>query len=653
MTASLPVHCRSIGKLLIANRGEIALRIMRTARAMGIRCVAVHSTADRDAAHVAAADEAVCIGEAAPLASYLNIEAILEAARKTGADAIHPGYGFLSENADFASACLDVGLVFVGPPPHAIAAMGDKADAKRFMRDAGLPCVPGYDGDDQDARTLAWEAERVGYPLIIKATGGGGGRGMRVVESSDAFAAALESARSEARNAFGNDRVLIERLVRHARHIEIQVLVDRHGHGVHFGERDCSVQRRHQKVIEEAPAPGLDPAQRDQLGAAAVAAAVSLGYEGVGTFEFLLEPDGRQWFMEMNTRLQVEHPVTEFVCGTDLVAWQLRVAMGEPLGLTQHDVVYAGHAIEVRLCAEDETQDFLPQSGRISRWQAPTGVRVETGVHDGTDITPFYDSMFAKIIAGGRTREEARRRLVAALRATVCFGVATNRQALIRCLEHPAFVAGGVDTGFMMEHGDALTGVARPASSLHVALASVWSVAGGEAACASARSSMVHLRDAAGTVHLVQVQPAAGRFLVSYQGRELIVDTRCGSRASMRVEVDGVARSVQALREGPTVHVQCDGVAETFVDVTYLPAPPGGAEDTGRIRAISNGRVARIFVKDGQRVTAGDPVLTIEAMKMEHLHVASQDGRVKQVAVTEGDLVPTGRMLVELADVAE
>ena len=639
---------RPLRKLLVANRGEIALRVMRTAGRLGIATVAVYSAADRDALHVRQADEAVHIGDAPPAASYLNIDAILQAARATGADAVHPGYGFLSENAGFAQACADAGLVFVGPSAAAIAAMGDKAEAKRFMRQAGLPCVPGYDGDAQDDATLAAEAAIVGFPAIVKATGGGGGRGMRVAESAEGFAAALASARSEARNAFGNDRMLIERLVRRPRHVEIQVLVDRYGSGVHFGERDCSVQRRHQKVIEEAPAPGVSVALRERLGAAAVAAAVRLGYEGVGTFEFLLEEDGGFFFMEMNTRLQVEHPVTEYVAGTDLVEWQLRVARGEPLGIGQADVRLAGHAIEVRLCAEDETQGFLPQSGRIDLWRAPQGLRVETAVRTGSEVSPYYDSMFAKLIAGGTTREDARQALVAGLRRTVCFGLRSNREALIRFLEHPAFVAGGVDTGFLQHHHDALMRAPGAAPADAVALAAAVLVAQGRPAAAGAWPSTVLLRDAAGNAHTVSVAPGAAGFVVTGAWGSTTLALQHEADGAIRFSRDGVEASGFALALQDRVHVQIDGRAESFEDITYRPARAAGAADDSRVRAMSNGRVARVFVAPGEAVQAGAALLTVEAMKMEHVHLAAAAGTVRTVLVEEGALVQTGKVLVEL-----
>ncbi|MEF7615364.1 acetyl-CoA carboxylase biotin carboxylase subunit [Aquincola sp. MAHUQ-54] len=638
---------RPIRTLLVANRGEIAMRIMRTARAMGIDTVAVYSTADRLSPHVRFADQAVCIGEAAPSSSYLNIDALLRAAESTGADAVHPGYGFLSENAAFAQACGRAGLVFVGPSAHAIDAMGDKAKAKRFMREAGLPCIPGYDGDAQDNITLAAEAERIGFPVLVKATAGGGGRGMRVVESAKDFMHALASARSEARNAFGDERMLIERVVRNPRHIEIQVLVDRYGHGVHFGERDCSVQRRHQKVIEEAPAPGLPEALRDALGRAAVSAAVKLGYEGVGTFEFLVEGNDTFYFMEMNTRLQVEHPVTEAIAGVDLVEWQLRVAAGEALGLSQADIRFGGHAIEVRLCAEDETRGFLPQSGWIDRWQPPAGIRVEHAVSSGMEISPYYDSMFAKLIAHGPDRESARRKLVKALRETVVFGVKTNRQSLIRFLEHPVFVAGGVDTGFLQAHASALAVPPAGADPLSLALAGLVlcnGTAGGTGA-----ASTVLLRDDADAIHEVRVGPGEGEREVEAGGAVLRLALRAGEGRGDLFTHEGVDRPLQWQVAGGRVHVQWAGRAASFTDATYAPAAPaGGAGADGRIRALSNGRVASLLVAPGAAVEAGAPLVTIEAMKMEHMHVASVGGVVKAVLVAAGDSVATGRVLVEI-----
>ena len=426
---------RSFHRILIANRGEIALRIIRTARRLGYETVAVHSSADAGALHVRAADRACLIGGAAPSASYLRSDAIIDAARRSGADAIHPGYGFLAENAGFARGCRTEGLVFIGPSPEAIALMGDKARAKDAMRRAGVPCIPGYQGEDQSDERLAAEAERIGFPVMIKASAGGGGRGMRRAGTREEFVPLLRSARSEADHAFGDPTLLIERAIEGARHVEIQVFGDRQGNAIHLGERDCSVQRRHQKLIEETPSPGVSPELRARMGAAAVAAVKAIGYEGAGTLEFLLDGAGDFFFMEMNTRLQVEHPVTEAVTGLDLVELQLRVARGEKLPLRQDEVRFSGHAIEARLCAEDPDMDFLPQSGRIALWRPPADLRVEHAIEDGSEILPFYNSMIAKLIAHAATREEARRMLAHGLADTVVLGVRTNAAFLRRCLD--------------------------------------------------------------------------------------------------------------------------------------------------------------------------------------------------------------------------
>src|SRR5436190_14612238 len=450
--SGLAMKRTSFFRVLIANRGEIALRIMRTARRLGYGVVAVYSDADRDALHVREADSAVRIGEALPAQSYLRIDAIIAAAKASGAGAVHPGYGFLAENEDFALACRDAGLVFIGPSPEAIRLMGNKAGAKDIMREAGVPCVPGYQGADQSDAVMLAEAKKIGFPVMIKAVAGGGGRGMRLVTDAAAFPNALRSARSEAQGAFGDPTMILESAIVDPRHIEIQVFGDRYRNAVHLGERDCSVQRRHQKLIEEAPSPAVSPKLRAQMGAVAVSAVKSIGYEGAGTLEFLLDSSGEFYFMEMNTRLQVEHPVTEAITGLDLVELQLRVASGEPLGLVQEDIKFSGHAIEVRLCSEDAGHDFMPQSGTMALWQMPDGVRVEDALQSGSEIPPFYDSMIAKIICQGATRDEARGKLICALEQTTAFGVITNQSFLISCLRHPAFAAGKATTAFIGKH---------------------------------------------------------------------------------------------------------------------------------------------------------------------------------------------------------
>ena len=467
---------RPFSRVLIANRGEIALRIMRTARRLGLGVIAVYSDADCDARHVREADAAVRIGEALPAQSYLNIDAIIAAAKASGADAVHPGYGFLAENEDFATACREAGLVFVGPSPEAIKAMGNKAGAKAIMASAGVPCVPGYQGEDQSDATMLREARRIGFPVMIKAVAGGGGRGMRLVADEAAFADALRSARSEAKAAFGDTTVILERAIENPRHIEIQVFGDSHGNAIHLGERDCSVQRRHQKLIEEAPSPAVSAELRAKMGAVAVAAVKALRYEGAGTLEFLLDADGAFYFMEMNTRMQVEHPVTEAITGLDLVELQLRVARGEALPLRQEHVLFKGCAIEVRLCSEDASHDFMPQSGKMLRWHVPDSIRVEHALNSGSEIPPFYDSMIAKLISHGGTREEARGRLISSLEQSVTFCVATNQAFLAACLRHPVFARGQATTAFIEQNRtellaarDVASDVALAAVLLHVA----------------------------------------------------------------------------------------------------------------------------------------------------------------------------------------
>ena len=435
--------------LLIANRGEIALRIMRTARRMGYRSIAVYSDADCGARHAREADAAVRVGGASPRDSYLNIAAIIEAAKLSGADAVHPGYGFLAENADFAQAVIDARLTWVGPPPAAIRQMGDKAEAKRIARKAGVPTIPGYDDADQSDDTLAEAARGIGYPVMIKAAAGGGGRGMRLIRAESELAAALGAARSEAHHAFGDGTLLLERALGGARHIEVQVFADQHGNVVHLGERDCSVQRRHQKLIEESPSPAVDAGLRERLGAAAVALARAVNYVGAGTTEFLLDRDGNFYFMEMNTRLQVEHPVTEAITGIDLVEWQLRVAAGERFTRPQSDIRFSGHAIEARLCAEDPARDFLPQAGCLVLWIPDESVRTDHALASGAEISPHYDSMIAKVIARGRTRDEARERLASALDNTVALGLPTNKAFLAAVLRDEEFSARGATTDFL------------------------------------------------------------------------------------------------------------------------------------------------------------------------------------------------------------
>jgi geranyl-CoA carboxylase alpha subunit len=642
-------------KILIANRGEIAVRVMRTARAMGYRTVAVHSSADADAEHVRQADRAVWIGESLPAQSYLNIAAIIEAARTSGAEAVHPGYGFLAENAAFAQACRDSGLVFIGPSPEAIRAMGDKAGAKRLMQAAGVPCVPGYQGEDQRAEKLAAEAARIGWPVMIKATAGGGGRGMRLVTSAADFTGQLHSAQSEALNAFGDATVILERAIVAPRHVEVQIFADRHGNAIHLGERDCSVQRRHQKVVEEAPSPAVSEALRERMGATAVAAAKAIAYEGAGTLEFLLDAEGQYWFMEMNTRLQVEHPVTEAVTGLDLVELQLRVAAGEPLPLAQQDVRITGHAIEVRLCAEDPQQGFMPQSGTLAAWQPSAALRTEHALRDSAVVPPFYDSMIAKLVAHGRTREEARHRLIAGLQDTVALGISTNQQLLQRVLSHDVFASGAATTAFIGDHLDALL-AADAANDTRAALLAALLLQLGERGWPSplAHTLPNTLRFALdGTVHTARVTPrGAGRFDIALDDEapvQLALLALPGD-GSLRFSCEGLSEQAFVVRQPDRVDFHFRGQSFQLENLTHVAvARTDGTAGDGLLRASMNGRVIALLVAEGDAVAAGQPLVTLEAMKMEHVHCAPRAGRVA-LHVAVGTQVAARHVVAEVAD---
>ena len=643
-------------KILIANRGEIALRVMRTAKRLGYETIAVYSTADANARHVREADQAVWIGESQPSQSYLRIDAIVQAAKASGADAIHPGYGFLAENAEFAKACRDAGLVFIGPSPEAILAMGNKAGAKDIMQKAGVPCVPGYQGEDQSDATMLTAAKRIGFPVMIKAVAGGGGRGMRLVANDAAFPAALRAARLEAQNAFGDPGVILERAIVQPRHIEIQVFGDRHGNAIHLGERDCSVQRRHQKLIEEAPSPAVSAELRARMGATAVAAVKAIDYEGAGTLEFLLDSAGNYYFMEMNTRLQVEHPVTEAITGLDLVELQLRVAGGEPLPLTQAEVKSSGHAIEVRLCAEDAAHGFMPQSGRMLRWRAPSELRVEDALESGGEISPFYDSMIAKIISHGATRDEARRRLTAGLKQMTALGVTTNQSFLARCLDHPAFAAGQATTAFIDEHSTDLLGV-KTGDGLHAAVAAL----------------LVHV-SAIGPVHAQQrlglahgypipmrfdldghvIEPTVRRergdvFRVGLAESEhtLTLGSRDGNVLHFRN--DGVLASATFVREGTDLYFNFAGTTSHVRDLSHVAVMKAGAAGSdGKLRASMNGRVVSVLAKAGDILAAGAPIIVLEAMKMQHVHAAPVSGKLAVLNAEEGDQITTGFVIAEI-----
>lgn len=624
-----------IKSILVANRGEIACRVFRTAQAMGIATVAVYSEADADAPHVRMADQAVLIGPAAARESYLVGEKIIEAALMTGADAIHPGYGFLSENAEFAEAVSAAGLTWIGPPPSAIRAMGLKDAAKSLMAAAGVPVTPGYLGEDQTPARLQAEADKIGYPVLIKAVAGGGGKGMRKVEHAQDFAAALTSCQREAAASFGDDRVLLETYVTRPRHIEVQVFGDARGNVVHLYERDCSLQRRHQKVIEEAPAPGMSEAARAAVTSAAVKAAQAVGYVGAGTVEFIADAsDGlkgdRIWFMEMNTRLQVEHPVTEAVTGVDLVEWQIRVAAGEPLPLSQDQIALSGHAIEARLYAENPSAGFLPSIGTLEHFHLPGDlVRVDTGVEEGGEVSPFYDPMIAKLIAHAATREGASDLLAQAASEVEVWPVKTNAGFLARCLDHPDFIAGDVDTGFIEARLEALAARPAPSSAALAAAAMALTLEADDEALADPWRGLTGFRLNA---------PAAStmRLYMEHEGFDAPLTT------------DDIPEDVLLTEDGEVVVF--DG-GETFVLTARPPvkdAAHGGGGD-GAVIAPMPGKVVAVAVSVGDKVVRGQALLTLEAMKMEHALSAPFDGEVEALSVSVGDQVAEGVVLARLA----
>jgi geranyl-CoA carboxylase alpha subunit len=643
-------------KILIANRGEIALRVIKTARRLGYKTVAVFSEADVEAPHVRAADAACFIGGAAPAQSYLRIDAIIAAAKESGADAIHPGYGFLAENAQFAAACAQAGLIFIGPSVDAIRAMGDKAKAKAIMQKAGVPCVPGYQGEDQSEARLCSEAERLGFPIMIKASAGGGGRGMRLARDTASFLDLLRSARSEALHAFGDQTILLERAIEAPRHIEIQVFGDRYGNAIHLGERDCSVQRRHQKVIEEAPSPAVSANLRRRMGEAAVAAVKATGYEGAGTLEFLLDHTGDFFFMEMNTRLQVEHPVTEAVTGLDLVELQLRIASGEALPLRQDEVRFSGHAIEVRLCAEDPAQDFLPQSGRMALWRGPSALRVDTALENGSEIAPFYDSMIAKIIAHGASREEARRKLVDGLEDTAALGLKTNLGFLSRCLDHKVFAAGAATTAFIDTHKHDLLHQAEDAHALRdIVAAAMLYVTEDAGQFRKARGlvpdfarPMRFTCDGRGiAIELRRLRN--GCFEAGVDGQTFALEIEAVTQDSVLFRTDNLCDEATYIRDGLDVFLSYRGRSSHIRDHTLEAVKKAGAAASdGRLRAAMSGRVVAVFVKSGDRVEIGQPMVTLEAMKMEHVHTAPIAGIVSIVHVDENEQVATDKIVAEI-----
>jgi geranyl-CoA carboxylase alpha subunit len=647
--------------ILIANRGEIACRIIRTATAMGYRTAAVYSQADADALHVRMADVAACIGPPEARKSYLDPGAIIAAARRIGAEAVHPGYGFLSENAGFARACAEAGLVFIGPSPEAIATMGNKGEAKRRMAEADVPLIPGYQGSDQSDRRLIEEAERIGFPVMVKAAAGGGGRGMRLVTSWSELDASIIRARAEAESAFGSGELILEKAITQARHVEVQVLADAQGHVIHLGERDCSVQRRHQKVIEEAPSPVVGEDLRRRLGAAAIAAARAIGYTNAGTVEFLLAGDGAFYFLEMNTRLQVEHPVTEMVTGLDLVELQIRVARGEPLPLRQEDLRFDGHAIEARVYAEAPHKGFLPQSGTLVAWRPPSGagIRVDHGLRASQLINPHYDPLLAKVIAHGRNRDEARQRLIQALEDTVALGPATNRGFLIDCLSHAAFAGGTATTQFIPTH---LTAIEQPRPDAGVlALAAVlWFEAsarrhGHDPARIWSSSGAIpwpvrlEIGDAPAVLTVSVLGPRRYRIAGVAQASELELmgDSDAGVA---RYSLDGAERRATYAFAEEALHLKTGRSDVAVRETLYAPRPPAGSAGSieTEVRAPMNGKVVAVLVAEGEAIERGQRLVVVEAMKMQHELTAGASGTVARLVVKPGDQVATRQLLVEL-----
>ena len=645
----------SFSKILIANRGEIACRVIRTARKLGYQTVAVYSDADQAAPHVRLADEAVHIGASPAADSYLRVECLLAAARKTGADAVHPGYGFLSENAGFAQACLDAGLVFIGPPPSAMLAMGDKALAKRRMLAAGVPCAPGYLGEQQDDATLTQEALKLGFPLLVKAVAGGGGRGMRLVRAADEIAQALLGARREAQSAFGDGTLMLERLIDNGRHIEIQVFADAHGHAVYLGERDCTAQRRRQKVIEEAPSPVVNARMREAMGRDAVAAALAVGYRGAGTIEFIVDADLKHYFLEMNTRLQVEHPVTEMVTGFDLVEWQLRVAAGFALPVMQADVRLTGHAIEARLYVEDPYAGFAPQTGTV-RWWRPQqalfdGVRIDDGIEEGAEISPFYDPMVAKVIAHGHDREDAIRRLRAALANAPLLGLRNNGRFLSDLLNHPAFRAAAMTTTLIdqwQDSGEALLQRPVPDDAAWCIAASAFALQNGanwRADSVAAFDIPLRCDEVARTL---RVEPdRQGQVRVTLEGQTHRVRILRFTEGELHFEVDDVTRRVVAVLQQGALHMALGGSSFVFSEVSPFPGKDA-VQDVRQARSPVAGKLTQIKVAVGDAVVDGQALLCVEAMKMEMWLSAQTAGTVTAVHAQVGDQVESGAVLVEI-----
>jgi 3-methylcrotonyl-CoA carboxylase alpha subunit len=652
-------------KILIANRGEIACRVATTARRLGMRTVAVYSEADAGARHVAFCDEAIAIGGVAAADSYLKADRIIAAAQTTGAQAIHPGYGFLSENAEFADACATAGLVFIGPPASAIRAMGSKSAAKTLMEKAGVPLVPGYHGENQDPSFLHQQADKIGYPVLLKASAGGGGKGMRIVERSEDFAAALASCQREAKNSFGDERVLVEKYLVRPRHIEIQVFADTLGHCVSLFERDCSVQRRHQKVLEEAPAPGMTAERRQAMGDAAIAAARAVGYVGAGTVEFIAQQDGSFYFMEMNTRLQVEHPVTEMITGTDLVEWQLRVAAGERLPLLQPDLTIRGHAIEARVYAENPEKGFLPSTGHLQHLRMPAAaeftrdraVRIDAGVREGDAITPYYDPMIAKLIVWGEDRSQALARMSQALAEFEAVGLSTNVEFLGRLIASPPFAAAELDTGLIERHHAALFPAPTPVPLTVLALACAalvreesqssndpWAQTSGWRMNA-ALTRQLKFTDPAGDLLVHLVYERTGVRVNTDRGTVLLTDFAAAGH-QLIVSIDGRPVTANVIRSGDSFHLFHGG--HHWPLEWRNPIAHAGEQETdgGRLTAPMPGKIVALLIDAGAQVEKGAPLLIMEAMKMEHTISAPSQGKVTELLYAVGDQVAEGAQLL-------
>ncbi len=645
----------SFTKVLIANRGEITCRVIRTAKQLGYRTVAVYSDADTYAPHTQLADEAIHIGESSVSASYLSIEKIIAAAKATGANAIHPGYGFLSENEDFAAACANNNITFIGPPASAIRDMGSKRHAKIMMIKAGVPCVPGYEGDNQDESFLATQAEKIGLPVMIKASAGGGGRGMRCVTQASEILAALRTARSEAQNAFGSGELILEKAVINPRHVELQIFADQHGNCVYLGERDCSIQRRHQKVVEEAPCPVMTPELRQRMGEAAVAAAKAVNYVGAGTVEFLLDNNGDFYFLEMNTRLQVEHPVTELITGQDLVAWQLRVAAGEALPLRQEQIQLNGHAIEVRLYAEDPRQNYLPQTGKILSWLPATGaqVRIDDGVRTGGEVSPFYDPMIAKVIAWGATRTEAARVLAKAVEDSVLLGLNNNKAYLAQLLRHSAFIAGDTHTGFLAQH-EANLSTLHPyqAQAIDFALSGLLLSLATTPAQRLQTASLppkylsVTIGEQKQDVQGAAPLTANSTWQIKVGTESLAIAIYSNHNGTLSYVINGHRRSLAYIIAENSVYFDAGQGQIVARDDTHLPPQSTNAASQNQIHAPMDGLLVNVLAKVGDTVSAGQTLLLLEAMKIEHPLKAPCAGVVKEIIVNEKQQLKKRQLLL-------